>query len=99
MISAPINPADLNMVEGIYAIQPELPAVGGNEGVGVVTKVGSEVTGIKAGDHVVPSGPGKGTWTTHALLSADEVQTVPSDIPPEYSATVAVNPCTAYRML
>jgi len=34
MIAAPINPADINMIEGTYSIRPKLPAVGGNEGVG-----------------------------------------------------------------
>jgi len=31
LLFAPINPADLNMVEGNYALLPPLPAVGGNE--------------------------------------------------------------------
>ena len=40
---------------GVYAIRPEFPAVGGGEGVGVVTKVGSDVTSFKEGDWVVPA--------------------------------------------
>lgn len=27
------------------------------------------------------------------------LQKCPSDIPPEYAATIGVNPCTAYRLL
>ena len=38
---------------GAYALKPALPAVGGNEGVGEVTEVGSEVQDLNAGDHVV----------------------------------------------
>ena len=34
-------------------MKPALPAVGGNEGVGEVTEVGSEVQDLNAGDHVV----------------------------------------------
>lgn len=34
-------------------MKPALPAVGGNEGVGEVTEVGSEVQGLNTGDHVV----------------------------------------------
>ena len=40
-------------MSGVYALKPTLPAVGGNEGVGEVTEVGSEVHGLSAGDHVV----------------------------------------------
>lgn len=41
------------MHSGTYALKPSLPAVGGNEGVGEVTEVGSEVQNINTGDHVV----------------------------------------------
>lgn len=40
---APINPSDINQIEGKYPIKPALPAVAGNEGVGVVRGVGSQV--------------------------------------------------------
>ena len=40
-LAAPVNPADMNMIQGVYPIQPQLPAVGGNEGVGTVVKVGT----------------------------------------------------------
>ncbi len=43
MLQAPINPSDINTIEGKYPIKPPLPAVPGNEGVGVVREVGSEV--------------------------------------------------------
>ena len=32
MLAAPINPADINQVEGVYPKLVPLPAVGGNEG-------------------------------------------------------------------
>lgn len=34
-------------------MKPSLPAVGGNEGVGEVTEVGSDVQSVRAGDQVV----------------------------------------------
>ena len=40
-------------MSGVYALKPTLPAVGGNEGVGEITEVGSEVQNLSAGDHVV----------------------------------------------
>ena len=41
---APINPSDVNSIQGTYAILPErLPAVPGGEGVGEVVHVGHQV--------------------------------------------------------
>ena len=43
----------VHFVTGTYGIKPPLPAVGGNEGVGEVTEVGSEVKSLRSGDQVV----------------------------------------------
>ncbi|XP_051843962.1 enoyl-[acyl-carrier-protein] reductase, mitochondrial isoform X1 [Antechinus flavipes] len=99
MLAAPINPADINMIQGTYAILPALPAVGGNEGVGQVLEVGSAVTGLKPGDWAIPADAGLGTWRTEAVISEEALVSVPSDIPLLCAATLSVNPCTAYRML
>ncbi|XP_072535850.1 enoyl-[acyl-carrier-protein] reductase, mitochondrial [Salminus brasiliensis] len=99
MLAAPINPSDINMVQGTYAILPDLPAVGGNEGVGQVIEVGCEVKTIKVGDWVIPRDAGLGTWRTEAVLNAVDLVTLPSDIPLLSAATLGVNPCTAFRML
>ena len=32
MLAAPVNPSDLNAIEGKYPVSREMPAVGGNEG-------------------------------------------------------------------
>ncbi|XP_068935167.1 enoyl-[acyl-carrier-protein] reductase, mitochondrial isoform X3 [Petaurus breviceps papuanus] len=60
MLAAPVNPADINVIQGKYGILPELPAVGGNEGVGQVVEVGNAVTRVKPGDWVIPANPGLG---------------------------------------
>uniref|UniRef100_G3U6Y9 Enoyl-[acyl-carrier-protein] reductase, mitochondrial n=1 Tax=Loxodonta africana TaxID=9785 RepID=G3U6Y9_LOXAF len=100
MLAAPINPSDIKiLVGGNYGLLPELPAVGGNEGVGQVIAVGSNVTGVKPGDWVIPANPGLGTWRTEAVFSEEALIEVPSDIPLQSAATLGVNPCTAYRML
>ena len=49
MLAAPVNPADLNQVEGRYPTLPPLPAVGGGEGVGPVEAVGEGVRGLDTG--------------------------------------------------
>ncbi|KAI2652406.1 Enoyl-[acyl-carrier-protein] reductase, mitochondrial [Labeo rohita] len=54
MLAAPVNPADMNMIQGSYPILCPLPAVGGNEGVGEVIEVGREVTSLRPGDWVMP---------------------------------------------
>ncbi|XP_040830006.1 enoyl-[acyl-carrier-protein] reductase, mitochondrial isoform X2 [Ochotona curzoniae] len=99
MLAAPINPSDINMIQGNYGLLPELPAVGGNEGVGQVLAVGSSVTTLKPGDWVIPASAGLGTWRTEAVFNEEAVIGIPSDIPLQSAATLGVNPCTAYRML
>lgn len=61
MVMAPINPADINMIEGVYPIRPTLPAIGGNEGVAQILQVGKSVKGLTVNDMVIPSKPGFGT--------------------------------------
>ncbi|XP_003450553.1 enoyl-[acyl-carrier-protein] reductase, mitochondrial isoform X1 [Oreochromis niloticus] len=99
VLAAPINPSDINMIQGTYAILPDLPAVGGNEGVAQVVEVGSQVKSLKAGDWVIPKDASLGTWRTQAVLPEDDVISVPNDIPLVSAATLGVNPCTAFRML
>lgn len=99
MLAAPINPADINMIQGVYPVKPHLPAIGGNEGVGEVSVVGPAVTRLKIGDWVVPIESGWGTWRTYAVCPESELVTVANDIPVTAAATMAVNPCTAFRML
>jgi mitochondrial enoyl-[acyl-carrier protein] reductase / trans-2-enoyl-CoA reductase len=98
-LAAPINPSDLNMVEGVYGVRPKLPAVGGNEGVAVVTAVGSNVKKFAVGDWAIPFRAGFGCWRTEAIAAEDELIKVSNDIPVEYAATLAINPSTAFRLL
>jgi len=98
-LAAPINPADLNMVQGTYGIRPTLPKVAGNEGVGVVVEVGSNVKNLTKNARVIPARPGLGTWRTHGVFSSTDFQVVPSDVDPLYASTISVNPSTAQRLL
>ncbi|KAL8220432.1 UNVERIFIED_CONTAM: hypothetical protein K2H54_045707 [Gekko kuhli] len=99
MLAAPINPSDINMIQGSYAVVPDFPAVGGNEGVGQVVQTGSDVTSLKPGDLVIPADAGLGTWRTEAVFEEGKLLKMPSDIPLLSAATLGVNPCTAFRML
>lgn len=99
MLAAPVNPADINMIQGVYRLRPQLPAIGGNEGVGEVMQVGRAVSDLQAGDWVVPAAAGWGTWRSMAVCPGSELVKVRNDIPIVSAATLAVNPPTAYRML
>ncbi|KAJ8935101.1 hypothetical protein NQ314_012997 [Rhamnusium bicolor] len=99
MLAAPVNPADINTIQGKYPSKPPLPAVPGNEGVGQVVKVGKGVKDVTEGDHVVPLTNNLGTWRTHITLSKDNLLKVPKKLGLVEAATLTVNPCTAYRML
>ena len=99
MLAAPVNPSDINMIQGVYPIKPKIPAIGGNEGVGEVIAVGQNVTSLREGDWVIPNYSGWGTWRTLAMTSEKSLFRVPNDLPVASIATMSVNPCTAYRLL
>lgn len=98
-LAAPINPADINQIQGVYPIKPPVPAVGGNEGCAVVEKVGTNVANLKVGDHVIPLNSGLGTWTQYGVYDASNLFHVDNSLPVYHAATLQVNPSTAYRML
>jgi mitochondrial enoyl-[acyl-carrier protein] reductase / trans-2-enoyl-CoA reductase len=110
LLAAPINPADINQIEGVYPSRPEMTtdelgssepvAVGGNEGVFQVVKVGKDVTGIKPGDWTIPLGSNLGTWRTVGNFAADALIAIdPFGLSKVQAATVSVNPTTAFMML
>ncbi|KAL6203134.1 hypothetical protein ACLB2K_026837 [Fragaria x ananassa] len=99
MLASPINPSDINRIEGVYPVRPQVPAVGGYEGVGEVHSVGSAVKGLLPGDLVIPSPPSSGMWQTYVVKDQCAWYKINKDSPVEYAATVTVNPLTALRML
>ncbi|KAJ4910372.1 putative trans-2-enoyl-CoA reductase [Raphanus sativus] len=99
MIAAPINPSDINRIEGVYPVRPPVPAVGGYEGVGEVYAVGSNVSALSPGDWVIPSPPSSGTWQTYVVKEESVWHKIDKSCPMEYAATITVNPLTALRML
>ncbi len=95
---APINPADVNVLEGKYPIRPELPGVPGVEGVGVVEECGTGVDGFAPGDVVLL--PHRfGSWREAGNARANELQKIGADVPLEQAAMLRINPATALVML
>lgn len=99
MLAAPINPSDINRIQGVYPVRPLIPAIGGYEGVGEVQGIGSAVTNLSIGDWVIPSPPSSGTWQTYMINEASFWHKVSKNVPMEYAATITVNPLTALLML
>src|SRR5882724_8157465 len=98
MQAAPINPADLNQIEGKYPIRAELPATPGFEGAGVVIDIGANITNISPGALVILP-HNVGTWRDAVAVRADELVVVPAGIEPVYAAMLKINPMTAWRLL
>lgn len=108
-LASPINPADINQLEGVYPsmpaftteLTPEQPsAIGGNEGLFEIVEVGSNIKNFKAGDWAIPRLPNFGTWRSHALVTPGDLTPINRDgITHTQAATISVNPCTAHQML
>lgn len=98
VLAAPINPSDVLTLTGEYGMLPPLPAVGGNEGVGRVAKLGPDVEGLQVGQTVLLP-VSSGTWATHVLADARRLMPVPGNADPRQLAMMTVNPPTALLML
>ena len=74
MLAAPVNPVDINMIQGVYGIKPPLPFRPGMEGVGVVHKLGlgANPYNLKEGQWVIPKSfdfVGGGSWQKYLVGS------------------------------
>ncbi|KAL7077138.1 hypothetical protein ACQ4LE_003629 [Meloidogyne hapla] len=100
-LASPVNPADINQIQGAYPIKPpNLPAVGGNEGCAQVIKAGSDVTEFRENDLVIPANAGLGTWCSHGIYDSKELFPIEGDVKDYmFLSMIQVNPSTAYRML
>src|SRR5437773_4210561 len=98
MRAAPINPADLNQIEGKYPIRSELPAIPGFEGAGTVVDLGANVTSVAAGALVILP-HNVGTWREAVAVKSDDLVVVPAGVEPVHAAMLKINPTTAWRLL
>lgn len=108
---APVNPADINVIEGVYPAKPEPDVslsqekdcplfVGGNEGLGKVMDIGEGVVGLQKDDWVVMTKPQSGTWSSAKNVTLSDILKIPKQgLSEAQAATITVNPPTAYNML
>ena len=95
-LASPVNPADVNTVEGTatQALRHVFPAVGGRDGVGVVRQAGANVDARARSARVpaiqleggsIPDRPGLGTWREWAVPSTPVTAKAPG-VPIETAA-------------
>jgi NADPH2:quinone reductase len=94
-----VNPVDTYIRSGTYARLPELPYTPGNDGAGIVERVGPGVTAIKTGDRVYLSGSITGTLAQYCLATESQVHALPPNVAYEEGAALGVPYATAYRAL
>ena len=100
-LSAPLNPADINQIQGTYPTvspftntlgTPEPTAVPGNEACFEVLSVGSGVKSVEKGDWAIAKHTGLGTWRTHLQVEEGRVMRVEREgLRSEQVGTVAVS--------
>ena len=98
VLASPINPSDLLTLSGAYGVLPELPAVGGNEGVGRVLETGPDTSQLEQGQLVLLP-LGSGTWASHLRAPAADLVPLPAGADPRQLAMLAINPPTAALLL
>src|SRR5437762_11193686 len=98
MQAAPINPADLNAIEGKYPGKREVPTVPGFEGSGIVSELGKNVSNLTIGSLVILPHD-IGTWREACAVKAEQLVTVPPEVDPVQAAMLKINPLTAWRLL
>jgi NADPH:quinone reductase-like Zn-dependent oxidoreductase len=98
VLYSPVNPSDLLLMRGTYAIQPKLPSVIGGEGVGRVVSAGAAVTSVKPGD-IVTIPFGTFAWSEKVVAKAEKLIVLPADIDLQQAAMLSINPPTAVLLL
>jgi NADPH2:quinone reductase len=91
-----VNFIDVYFREGRYPTP--LPFVDGQEGAGVVTDIGSEVTNVKVGDRVSYTGV-PGSYAQYAAVPSVRLVHIPDDVSFDLAAAVMLQGMTAHYLL
>ena len=93
-----INYIDTYIRSGLYP-PPSMPSGLGTEAAGVVSKVGSKVTHIKAGDRVVYAQSALGAYSSVHNVPADKAAILPNAISFEQAAASFLKGLTVFYLL
>jgi NADPH2:quinone reductase len=94
--AAGVNMIDVQQRSGGYPVP--LPFTPGTEGAGEVVEIGANVDGWTAGDRVAYAGV-PGAYAELALVRAERLVRVPSEIPTDIAAAVLLQGMTAHYLL
>lgn len=92
-----LNYIDIYFRTGLYRA-PALPAIIGQEGAGVVSEIGSEVTDFAIGDRVAYAGP-LGAYAAERVIAADRLVKLPDSVSCEAAASLMLQGLTAHYLL
>jgi NADPH2:quinone reductase len=90
-----VNFIDVYQREGRYKVP--LPFTPGQEGAGVVTAVGADVTSVKAGDRVAWS-HFLGAYAEYAAVAADRLVSMPQGVTDQQAAAAMLQGMTAHYL-
>ncbi|KAH3900941.1 probable Probable trans-2-enoyl-CoA reductase, mitochondrial [Saccharomycodes ludwigii] len=109
-LAFPINPSDINQLQGVYPSTPEktldyqtgdVPsAIAGNEGVFEIVDIpASSTSKLKKGDWVIPLKANFGTWSTYRTCTDPDDLIKVNGLDLYTAATIGVNGCTAWQLI
>jgi len=93
--AAGVNYIDIYYREGRYPVPP--PFINGQEGAGVVSALGSEVTTLQVGDRVAYTGV-PGSYAEYAAVPADRLVKIPEKIDFRHAAAAMLQGMTAHYL-
>lgn len=113
-LAFPINPSDINQLQGVYPSLPEKTldyqteepsAIAGNEGLFEVIHLPSKkfstssADDLKLGDWVIPLQANQGTWSNYRVFDKPSDLIKVNNLDLHTAATVSVNGVTAYQLV
>jgi len=98
VLAAGVGMPDVMAREGIHPETPQAPYTPGWDLVGVVERIGKDVTGVELGQRVIAM-PIHGANAEYVILPKDELVAVPPGLDPAETVSMALNYITAYQML
>jgi NADPH:quinone reductase len=93
--AAGVNFIDVYFREGRYSTL--LPFINGQEGAGVVTAIGSDVTNVQPGDRVAYTGS-LGSYAEYAAVPADRLIKIPDGLDLDHAAAAMLQGMTAHYL-